>query len=70
MNINSSGMRIAALTREIETKWNNTKEYWSDQKSKEFEQKYLQELFSSVNVVVAATQELAKMMEKVRKDCE
>lgn len=70
MSVNSSASRIAALTRDLETRWNQTKELWSDQKSREFEQKYLQELFSNVNLMAASSVELDKILSKVRNECE
>jgi hypothetical protein len=70
MSINASASRIAALTRDLEAKWNFTREYWTDHRSREFEQKYLRELLSSVNMLVAASQELDKIVSKVKKDCE
>ncbi len=70
MTVNASATRIAALTRDLEAKWNQTKDLWTDQRSREFEQKYMQELVSSVNTMTACCVELDKIISKVRKDCE
>jgi hypothetical protein len=70
MSINASAGRIAALTRDLETKWHQTRDLWTDQRSREFEQKYIQELVSSVNSMVACAVELDKILSKVRRDCE
>jgi len=70
MSINASADRIAALTRDLEAKWNFTRECWTDHRSREFDQKYMRELLSSVNVLVATAQELDKVISRVKKDCE
>ena len=70
MSINASAARIAALTRDLETRWNSTREYWTDHRSREFDRVYMRELLSSVNILVAAAQELDKIIAKVKTDCD
>ena len=70
MSINASASRNAALTRDLEARWNSTREYWTDHRSREFDQKYMRELLSSVNILVAAAQELDKIIAKVKTDCD
>ena len=45
-------------------------DYWLDAKSQEFEQRYLQELFATVDKTVAAIEQIDKLVTRVRKDCE
>ncbi len=66
----SSAARLEALTRELRAKWYQTKESWTDAKSREFEQKYLQELFPGVDKTVAIIEQLEKLTSKIRKECE
>ncbi|HVV72787.1 MAG TPA: hypothetical protein VHI52_15040 [Verrucomicrobiae bacterium] len=68
--MNASGARLEAITRELRLQWLLTKESWDDAKSREFEQKYLQELFAAVDRSVATIDELDKLITKIRKDCE
>ena len=68
--MNASGARLEALTRELRLQWLQTKESWSDAKSLEFEQKFLQELFGSADRSVTVMDELDKLVAKIRKDCE
>lgn len=68
--MNASGARLEAITRELRLQWLQTKESWNDAKSQEFEQKYLEELFATVDRTVAAIEQLDKVVTKVRKDCE
>lgn len=50
--------------------WQHTREYWRDAKSTEFEHKYLDELFSSVDKAVGVIEQLDKLLNKIRRDCE
>ncbi len=68
--MNPGGSRLEALTRELRLQWQQTREYWSDQKSREFEQKYLQELFTSVDRTVTVIEQLDKILSKIKRDCE
>jgi hypothetical protein len=68
--VNASGARLDAITRELRLQWQQTREHWGDAKCQEFEQQYLQDLFSTVDRSVAAIEELDKIVSKIRKDCE
>jgi hypothetical protein len=68
--MNAVGGRIAALTRELSLQWQRTREDWTDAKSQEFERKFLQELTANVDKTVAVIEELDKLMNKIRSDCE
>jgi hypothetical protein len=70
MSVSAGRSKLAALTHELAAQWQQTKESWRDAKSLEFEQKYLNELFTTVNAAVIRTEELAKILAKIRSDCE
>jgi hypothetical protein len=70
MNISANGKRIAMLTLQLANQWEQTKEYWNDARSQEFERKYMEELKASVDRAVTVIEQLDKMVMKVRKDCE
>ena len=70
MSVNAGRGRLAGLTKELAAEWQQTKEHWRDAKSAEFEQKFLSELFSTVNAAVTHTEDLAKIIAKIRSDCE
>ncbi len=65
-----SGARLAGLTKELRMQWLNTKAYWKDAKCEEFERKYMEELFASVDRAVTVMEQLDKLLTKVRTDCE
>jgi hypothetical protein len=54
MSATSGKGRLAGATKELALKWAETKNYWRDEKSAEFERKYLQELFVGVDRAVAS----------------
>ncbi len=68
--MNASGSRLEALTRELRLQWQQTRQYWDDNKSREFEQKYLQELFAGVDRTVTVIEQLDKLLSKIKRDCE
>ena len=70
MSIHASGNKLTLVTRELWNQWQETREYWKDAKSLEFERKYLQELLATVERTVTVVEQLDKLITKIRKDCE
>ena len=70
IHISSDGRLLAGVTRELAVKWSETKEYWQDAKAHEFEQKFLSELFASVDRSLPVFEDLEKLIKKIRTDCE
>lgn len=68
--MNNNAIRLDAVTKELWLQWQQTRHYWRDEKSEEFEQKYLAELRSSVDKTVTIIEQLDKVMAKIKKDCE
>ncbi len=66
----ASGNRLASLTKELRSEWQNTKQYWKDAKSQEFEHRYMEELLASVDRAVTVIEQLDKLITKIRSDCE
>jgi len=70
MNLSGSKNRLVAITKEITNRWNETKNHWHDAKSREFEQRYMTELFANVDKTITVMDKLNELLTKVRKDCE
>ena len=68
--MSASGSRLAALTKELRAQWYQTKEYWADAKTQEFEQRFLAELFAGVDKSVTVIEQLDKLLAHIRHDCE
>lgn len=70
MSMAGSKSRLGGATKELSLKWEQTKNYWRDQKSAEFEHKFLQELFADVDKTIIIVDKLDELLKKVRSDCE
>lgn len=70
MNLSGNKGRLVGLTREITLRWSETKNYWRDAKSEEFERRFMAELAASVNRSVLIVEKLDELLKKVRSDCE
>ncbi|MGA2178887.1 MAG: hypothetical protein ABSH15_04820 [Verrucomicrobiota bacterium] len=70
MSLSGSKNRLVAITKELSNRWAETKNYWRDAKSQEFEQRYMTELFANVDKTIAVMDKLNELMTKVRNDCE
>ena len=70
MNLGATKSRLAAVTKELSLQWGETKNYWRDAKSLEFEHRYIQELLARVDKAVTVIEKLDALLDKVRKDCE
>jgi hypothetical protein len=62
--------RLMGLTKELRAEWDNTKQYWSDAKSSEFEKRFFDELITGVNQAVNNIETLERILKKIRDDCE
>jgi len=70
MSLNANKSRLDGLTKELSIQWEQTKNFWRDQKSLEFEQKYLDELFRYTGKTVLVIEKLDEILKKIRSDCE
>jgi len=68
--MSASASRLGALTKELRVQWFQTRDYWTDAKAQEFEQRYLAELFGSVDKTVTVIEQLDKLIADIKKDCE
>ena len=70
MTVTGSKSRLTGASKELALKWEDTKTYWRDEKSAEFERKYLQELFIGIDRAVTVIEKMDELLKKVRSDCE
>jgi hypothetical protein len=70
MSLGGSRSRLSAISKELAIRWRETKNYWRDTKSQEFEQRYMEELLARVDKTVTVIEKLDKLLEQVRRDCE
>ena len=70
MITSASGARLAALTKELLNRWQQTREYWMDAKAREFDERYMLELESMVKSATTGIANLESVIRNVRSDCE
>jgi hypothetical protein len=70
MSMSGNKSRLTGATKELARKWEQTKNYWHDAKSQEFERHYLEEVFTGVDKTVTLIEKLDELLKKVRSDCE
>ena len=70
MSMRANAVRLTAAMRELSNRWEEAKYYWRDAKSEEFERKHLKELFGAGERTVAIMEQLDKLLEKIKEDCE
>ena len=70
MSTSASAARLAALTKELLGRWRQTREYWLDEKAREFDERYMLELESTAHSAASSIANLEKVIRKIRNDCE
>jgi len=61
---------LAAMTREWRAEWDETKQYWNDAKSREFEEHFMTELLPAVSQTINTVESLERVLAKLRQDCQ
>jgi len=70
MNLNGNKAVLSGATKELLLRWDETRIYWRDGKSREFEERYLLELMARVDQATTLIDKLEEVLQKVHKDCE
>jgi hypothetical protein len=70
MSLNASKSRLAALTKDLAAKWRETREYWRDDRAREFEQRYMDDLLSGVTNALNNIETLERILNRIRDDCQ
>ena len=68
--MSAARQRVHGLTRELRAAWEETTVFWNDAKSREFQKRYLDELFIGVDRVLAEIETLERILSKIHSDCE
>jgi hypothetical protein len=61
---------LNGVTKDLYLQWHQTRDTWRDAKSQEFDQKYLQDLWTTVDKTIGVIEQLDQMLARIRKDCE
>ena len=70
MSVKSTRGILTNAVRDLNTRWEQTKNYWKDAKAREFEEKYIKPLPDALNSASSIIEELDQVLTKIRRDCE
>jgi hypothetical protein len=70
MNLSGQKAQITGATKELLLRWSETKNFWRDAQSREFEEKYLLELQARVEKAGTIIDKLEEVLKKVHQDCD
>jgi hypothetical protein len=70
MNISGDGKMLSGATRDLMRRWSETKTYWDDKRSEDFERKFLAELSVIVERAGTAFDRLDKLVAGIKEQCE
>lgn len=62
--------RLTALTKELFREWEQTRQFWNDDKSREFEERFINELMAGARQTTNSIEILEQVLNKVRSECE
>lgn len=65
-----SSNRLMSLTKELVRDWEQTKQFWNDDKSREFEKLFINELVTGAGQATNSMEILEQVLNKVRSECE
>ena len=61
---------LTMATRQLLSRWEETRQSWRDKKAADFEALYLSEVRDTVSSALRTLEELDQLLEKVHADCE
>ena len=70
MSSRVSSANLEECTKKLLAEWADTKTYWTDAKSHQFERDYLEQLPNMVAQTRNVVEEIDNLLRKVRYDCE
>ena len=70
MSASGSKSMLLDATRQIQARWADTRTKWRDQKAADFEDQYLANLTTDVHHALRVIDELDKLLQKIRSECE
>lgn len=70
MSARASAVKLTKCTKQLLQSWQQVSNYWRDQKSAEFEKKYIATLPDDVTAAAKVIEEIDKILTRARRDCE
>jgi hypothetical protein len=70
MSLKASKAKLARATKDLSSRWEETRHSWRDQKAREFESEFISPLPDSITSAMAIIDELDNVLSKIKKHCE
>jgi hypothetical protein len=70
MGLHEARGTLAKAMKELTTRWGDVKANWDDVQARAFEETYLRNLEADLRVAAAAMDQVAQVVNQVRRDCE
>jgi hypothetical protein len=70
VSVSNNGKAILAATRELNRKWQETRNTWRDSKAEEFERRFMADLIGEVERTIPVLEELDRAIAEARRACE
>ena len=70
MSARTSRFKLIRLTKELLLRWDETRATWRDHRAEEFEKNTIHGLTDRVSATSTAIEDIDKLLNKLRKDCE
>lgn len=70
MSVKSSRGSLAKAVRDLHVAWQQTENYWRDDKAREFDERYIAPLPDAINSASSIIEELDQILTRIRRDCE
>lgn len=70
MGVYEGSAGLIKATQELLLRWQETKSNWRDVVADQFEKKYLQTLEKDAKAAVAAMDQMAALLSRIRNDCQ
>lgn len=70
MSAQTSKARLAGLLKQLALEWEQVRGTWTDAKAGEFHQRYMADLMAEGEKTLTALDNLEKLIQKMKDDCE
>lgn len=70
MSVRAAGNVLAASTKQLWRRWDHARHEWRDAKADDFEKKYLEELQATVDRAGVVLNQIEKILEQAKEECE
>lgn len=69
MGVYEGGGQLNKALKQLLGRWEETKMYWNDSATHEFEQRYIAPLEADVKAALGAMSQMSTLLDAIRRDC-